>query len=561
MLRRALILLLAASAALPSTAAASTYMVVGTGDGDAGCRASSTGATNFECDSLRAAIAVASAAPGNAVYLPGGTYSVTQAQLTLASDVTLVGANARAVTIQRSGSGRIFVVPPGATPSVYGVTISGGNQGNGSGGNILNQGELLLANVRVTGGTAANGGGIANVGGDLSVFWSLIDNNQATGGQGGGISNEGVSAGAASTLQLLDTTVAFNTASGGGGGIRSFGNAGNDVDLLAATIGRNSGSGSNPGGIAVDDGSASAQGSIIATNFGDSTPSNCGGAVTDQGGNISDNTDCEFSNTGDPLLDTQLSYLGGHTPVLAIPSESPAKNRVQPCPFPLDQRLATRPASSCDAGAYQQGVDAPALGDATPLAPTAPPPPPPPAPTPSPTATPVAGKSVAGTTVEGKVLVKTPGGKFVALDPTKPIPLGSTIDTKNGTIQLTAQQKKNGKPQTAKFFDGIFKITQTKTTTDLTLNEALAKCPKSKSAHAAAKKPKTRKLWGNGSGSFRTRGQYSAATVRGTEWLVQDSCSGTLTRVKKGVVSVRDNVKRKTIVLRAGKRYLAKPRR
>jgi hypothetical protein len=49
--------------------------------------------------------------------------------------------------------------------------------------------------------------------------------------------------------------------------------------------------------------------------------------------------------------------------------------------------------------------------------------------------------------------------------------------------------------------------------------------------------------------------------VRGTQWLVQDSCAGTLTRVVKGVVSVRDNVKHKTIVLRAGKKYLAKPRR
>jgi hypothetical protein len=182
-----------------------------------------------------------------------------------------------------------------------------------------------------------------------------------------------------------------------------------------------------------------------------------------------------------------------------------------------------------------------------------------PTPTPSPTPTPVPGKTVVGAPVRGKVLVKLPGKKgFAELEGTESIPLGSTVDTKKGTISLTA---KTG--QTATFRDGIFKITQSKTTTDLTLNEALAKCPARHAARAAAKKkkPKTRKLWGNGSGSFRTRGQYSAATVRGTEWLVQDSCSGTLTRVKKGVVSVRDNVKRKTIVLRAGKKYLARPRR
>jgi hypothetical protein len=50
------------------------------------------------------------------------------------------------------------------------------------------------------------------------------------------------------------------------------------------------------------------------------------------------------------------------------------------------------------------------------------------------------------------------------------------------------------------------------------------------------------------------------ATIRGTKWLVQDSCAGTLTRVTQGVVSVRDDVKQKTITLRAGKRYTAKPR-
>ena len=150
--------------------------------------------------------------------------------------------------------------------------------------------------------------------------------------------------------------------------------------------------------------------------------------------------------------------------------------------------------------------------------------------------------------------MKVPGKGFVELDATQSIPLGSTIDTRKGTISLTA---KSG--QTATFHDGIFRITQTKTTTDLTLVEALAPC--GKGARTAAKKPKTRKLWGNGSGSFRTRGQYSAATVRGTEWLVQDSCSGTLTRVRKGVVAVRDNVKRKTIVLRAGKSYTARPKK
>jgi hypothetical protein len=181
-----------------------------------------------------------------------------------------------------------------------------------------------------------------------------------------------------------------------------------------------------------------------------------------------------------------------------------------------------------------------------------------PAPTAAPTPTPSFHQSVVVRPVSGRVLVRRPGGKdFVEVDATQGIPLGSTVDTTHGVIELTSVPKKNGTPEKAQFFDGIFKVTQSGSSTDLTLNEPLAACG---NARAAAKKPKTRKLWGDGSGSFRTRGQYSAATVRGTKWLVQDSCAGTLTKVAKGVVSVRDNVKRRTILLKAGKQYLAKPK-
>src|SRR5262249_25072509 len=149
------------------------------------------------------------------------------------------------------------------------------------------------------------------------------------------------------------------------------------------------------------------------------------------------------------------------------------------------------------------------------------------------------------------VLVKLPGKKtFEPDDVTRGIPNGATVDTKHGRIRLTAIPK-TGKPaESALFFDGIFQVRLGGGVTELRLNEALGKCPSGKAA-AAAKKPKTRKLWGDGSGSFRTRGQYSAATVRGTRWLVQDSCGKTLTRVSKGVVTVQDFVKHKNVLVRA----------
>ena len=134
--------------------------------------------------------------------------------------------------------------------------------------------------------------------------------------------------------------------------------------------------------------------------------------------------------------------------------------------------------------------------------------------------------------------------------------MGSTVNTKKGAVELTSLSAPGAPPQTAVFSEGIFRISQRGNVTELKLTEALAPCPKR--ARAAAKKPKTRKLWGKGRGRFRTAGIYSAATVRGTRWLTQDSCSGTLTRVTEGVVSVRDNVKGKTVIVRAGKSYTAR---
>jgi hypothetical protein len=104
----------------------------------------------------------------------------------------------------------------------------------------------------------------------------------------------------------------------------------------------------------------------------------------------------------------------------------------------------------------------------------------------------------------------------------------------------------------------MFKLSQSGGITTLTLSEALD-C--SRRARAAQRKPKTRKLWGDGKGKFRTKGRYAAATVRGTKWLISDTCTSTTTRVTQGSVSVRDEVKKKTVVVRAGKRYVARAKR
>jgi hypothetical protein len=143
------------------------------------------------------------------------------------------------------------------------------------------------------------------------------------------------------------------------------------------------------------------------------------------------------------------------------------------------------------------------------------------------------------------------------------VPLGTIFDTRNGRVTLTSAADREGGTQHAWFYQGIFKVGQTKGAkpiTDLALAGPKPTCGKraKKSAHAAARKKKARRLWGDGDGAFRTSGQNSSATVRGTKWVVIDRCDGTLTRVVRGVVAVRDFKKRKTVIVRAGKQYLAR---
>jgi hypothetical protein len=181
-----------------------------------------------------------------------------------------------------------------------------------------------------------------------------------------------------------------------------------------------------------------------------------------------------------------------------------------------------------------------------------------------PLAPPVAGKSVNVEPVSGTVKIKRRGRKhYVKLTGAAHIPVGSSIDTRHGRITITAAQGK-GKRASMDFYDGLFKLTQTKGKKPLATLKLIEKlsCKGSakKATVAKKKKKKKRRLWGDGKGRFRTKGQYSSATVRGTKWLVEDRCTSTLTRVKRGKVEVRDFVKRKTVLVKAGKRYIAHKR-
>jgi hypothetical protein len=195
---------------------------------------------------------------------------------------------------------------------------------------------------------------------------------------------------------------------------------------------------------------------------------------------------------------------------------------------------------------------------------------------------PVLGKSVLVAPLKGKVYVSLPPGaaraaasvpglkgkRFVRLTAARSIPVKSYLDTRKGTVRLVSAKDAAGTPQSGDFSAGVFQVLQSRTGKGLTearlKGGSFRRCgrrARRSQASAAASKRRIRRLKANAKGRFRTRGRYSSATVRGTAWETQDRCDGTLTRVTSGRVAVRDFRRKKTIVLRAKKRYLARARR
>jgi DNA-binding beta-propeller fold protein YncE len=173
----------------------------------------------------------------------------------------------------------------------------------------------------------------------------------------------------------------------------------------------------------------------------------------------------------------------------------------------------------------------------------------------------------------GVVFARTsPGGPLVQLSGPVDLHVGSLIDARSGTVTLVMAMPA-GRTQSASVGQGSFTITQPRSQHGLTqialAGSSFASCPAPGTAHASAAKPAhkpakpshvVRQLWSKDNhGQFQTHGHNSVATVRGTEWITQDRCDGTLTHVLRGVVSVRPHGARHSIDVTAGHSYLARP--
>jgi hypothetical protein len=148
------------------------------------------------------------------------------------------------------------------------------------------------------------------------------------------------------------------------------------------------------------------------------------------------------------------------------------------------------------------------------------------------------GHTVVVKATDGRVTVKPRRHKrFTLTKRPIAIPTRSVIDATHGRVKLITAKPHRG-TQSGVFSEGAFVVTQRRSDglTDLTLSGGdFSVCNKAAAAGAPiteAKRNRRRRLFGRAHGRFRSRGRSSSATVKGTTWLTEDRCNGTVTQNK-----------------------------
>ena len=156
---------------------------------------------------------------------------------------SLVILGSGGTTISRSPSDgaekfRIFEVVSGARLTLVNVTVANGDPGPIRGGGILDDGTVVLRNVRLTGNTATEGGGLVVLNGaHATISFSQLDGNNASIGSGGAIESAG-------DLVVNHSRVTGNTAGNDGGGVFTQGGSSQITGtVVARNVARNVGGG------------------------------------------------------------------------------------------------------------------------------------------------------------------------------------------------------------------------------------------------------------------------------------------------------------------------------
>jgi hypothetical protein len=179
----------------------------------------------------------------------------------------------------------------------------------------------------------------------------------------------------------------------------------------------------------------------------------------------------------------------------------------------------------------------------------------------SPPAAPTIG-STALVHVSGGTIAMRTGAGLAPMPSDGDIPMGAVIMAEHGRIELTVALDAGGHTQSATLWGGSFTVTQAAGgMTTFTLAGARPACSSHAASASAARSHgggRGATLWAHDNhGQFSTRGHNSVATVRGTVWGTTETCRGTLTTVRHGLVSVKPRHGRRVLV-RAGHSYLAR---
>jgi predicted outer membrane repeat protein len=392
---------------LSSPALAGTLYVNGAnGDDGNDCKTKATA-----CATIGHAISLA--ASGDTIQIAAATY---QENLSIPFNLTLNGAKAATTIIDGTNSLNVFTVGTGIRLTLSNLTVERG-VGYTGGGGVDNSGTLTVNNSIFSLNTASTGGAILNTGmaiisnttfnGNSPYFFgrsascgaidnrsamtittstfntNYANNNFTSGGaicNGGTLaiadstfinnSSEGNNAGYggaiftyAGTLTVTNSTFSANAATTSGGAIYSEGGT---VQISNSTFGNNPETIGGGGALSNAGSSVLIQNSIVANS---ANGGNCAGTITSEGYNLSSDSSCQFSSTGDlnnksPKLGA-LYKNGGPTETMALQKGSPALDAGNPAGcrdfsgnlLKTDQRGKPRPGggetTGCDMGAYE----------------------------------------------------------------------------------------------------------------------------------------------------------------------------------------------------------------
>ena len=305
--------------------------------------------------------------------------------------MTIDASDAPGIVLDGGGTDRVMIVDAGADVWVSQLAFTNGYGWQLAGG-ILNNGDLTLDHVTISGNVMATdagdfwqgGGGIYNGdGATLALIDSAVANNNA------GWSGGGVYSFFGTTTTIVRSTISGNVSGDVGGGLRLLGNAtivnstisGNEstgwyggamfvtdgvVDMVNTTVTENASPSYAPAAIFVGtfggDASLSLVNSIVASNpdVGCVLFYGGGGAISldSLGSNVFTDGTC-FPIVSDQIVaDAELEPLadnGGPTLTHALLASSPAVDTADNgfCPV-IDQRGVARPqGAGCDVGSFE----------------------------------------------------------------------------------------------------------------------------------------------------------------------------------------------------------------